>query len=259
MRSFPLFSRAATRTRLTGGNIPYLFRQKGMISVNGSTLRPGGLSLTASAVEICGFERGAAILDAGCGFGMTGRYLRDVHGLAVTGLDTDSAMLQAAGEKESPKDEGITYCQGRLPALGFAEKSFNGIFCECVLSQLDDKAACLEEFARVLQPAGMLVITDLYVPMCYTGMIRGLTQGANEETCLSGALSMVELIRLIDENGFQIEFMEDYTPLLKQLYGHMIFEPGVTAAQPVLSAAADAFRKGRLKPGYCIIIARRYS
>ena len=58
-----------------------------MVRLTGQTLRPGGLHLTARAVDFCGFAPGDRILDAGCGYGVTGRYLSDEYGIRVVGID----------------------------------------------------------------------------------------------------------------------------------------------------------------------------
>jgi arsenite methyltransferase len=48
---------------------------------------PGGLHLTAWAVDFCGFAPGDRVLDVGCGYGVTGRYLSDEFGIRVVGID----------------------------------------------------------------------------------------------------------------------------------------------------------------------------
>jgi len=49
-------------------------------------LRPGGLELTARAVDFAGLGAGAAVLDLGCGSGDSVRYLRTL-GIDAIGID----------------------------------------------------------------------------------------------------------------------------------------------------------------------------
>lgn len=236
------------RPQAATGRIPYLFRQKALISVHGHTIRPGGLMLTQTAVDICGFSDHDPVLDAGCGYGMTSRYLADCCRLSVTGTDLSSYILRQAGAKMTRPAARLSYACSALPELPFRSGLFKGIFCECVLSLISDKSRCLKEFLRVLQPNGRLVLTDLYIPQMF-GYLRGRTSAdPTAKTCLSGALPIVDLIRTIEESGFTIEIIEDHTALLKQLTSHIMME-----------GQADYFRDDRVLPGYCMIIAAKFT
>ncbi|WP_022666527.1 DVU_1556 family methyltransferase [Desulfospira joergensenii] len=248
--------------RIRTGEIPFLFRQKALINVTGHTLRPGGLMLTSRAVDFCGFDPGARVLDAGCGYGMTARYLSDRFGIRALGADLGLDMLEMAAAKSGDR---IPFAQVKLPFLPFGSGSLDGIFSECVFSLIREKERCLEEFLRCLRRNGKLILTDLYIPQRFAGMEPETRNPSQAFSCLDGALPILDLIRTIEDAGFQIDIIEDHTRLLKQLAGQMIFEHGSldrfwekTDARICDSGLASSCRSGRLRPGYCMIIAGKY-
>ncbi len=250
-----------------------MFRQPALTRVTGHTLRPGGLILTQRAVDFCGFDPGDLILDAGAGYGTTARYLSDLYGLQVVGTDLDvNKTIDRAndGREKSVLANGhiakgtktFDFVQSRIPAFPFKSDRFDGIFCECVLSLIPDKQACLAEFFRMLKPNGQLVLTDLFIPEKYR--YQGLPADP-PLSCLDGALSIVDLITAVEAAGFTITLMEGHTRFLKQLAGQIVFEHGSLdnfwkhlSGSGGDSQAALACRTGTLKPGYGLFIASKY-
>ena len=82
--------------------------------VTGPTLRPGGFTLTARAVSFSGLERGAAVLDVGCGLGATAAWLEENHGLKALGLDVSPGMLKQ-GRRNNPQTALLAGRADRLP------------------------------------------------------------------------------------------------------------------------------------------------
>ena len=250
-------------SKIHAGQVPFLFRQKALLNVTGHTLRPGGLMLTSRAMDFCGFGPADRILDAGCGYGMTARYLYDRFGIQAMGADLYLDMLKIAAAKSGDR---IPFTQVRLPSLPLGSGSLDGIFCECVFSLVREKEQCLQEFLRCLKQNGKLVLTDLYIPQKFAGMDRNGQNQGQASSCLEGALPILDLIRTIEDAGFKIDIIEDHTRLLKQLAGQMIFEHGSldqfwenTGKRICDKGLTSACRAGQLKPGYCMIIAGKYN
>jgi 2-polyprenyl-3-methyl-5-hydroxy-6-metoxy-1,4-benzoquinol methylase len=105
-------------------------------------------------------------LDAGCGSGILARYLADA-GASVLGVDAAEEMIAMARELARQDVAGRDQHSGQLrfdhiatiTHLPLAEKSLHGILCSSVLEYVYDPAACLAEFARVLRPGGLLVVS----------------------------------------------------------------------------------------------------
>src|SRR5579884_4261728 len=101
-------------------------------------------------------------LDVGAG---TGRYtLRLARtGAHVTALDQSPEMLAVA--RESAQQEGLSVdfrlgsFDGGLP---FADNQFDLVTCALMLCHVPDLAHAAQEFHRVLQPGGHLLITDFH-------------------------------------------------------------------------------------------------
>jgi 2-polyprenyl-6-hydroxyphenyl methylase/3-demethylubiquinone-9 3-methyltransferase len=126
--------------------------------------------------------RGQHWLDAGCGSGTMSRYLLEV-GASVLGVDAADEMIATArrlagqavqskvrSDVQSKAQSDFQSKDRRTPQLRFehvatiahlplASQSLDGILCSSVLEYVPDPAACLEEFARVLRPGGLLLIS----------------------------------------------------------------------------------------------------
>jgi len=107
--------------------------------------------------------RGQDWLDAGCGSGTLARYLLEA-GANVLGVDAAEEMITLAREWAIAKHneptrqlrfEHIT----TIAHLPLADQSLDGILCSSVLEYVPDPAACLTEFARVVRPGGLLVVS----------------------------------------------------------------------------------------------------
>jgi SAM-dependent methyltransferase len=95
------------------------------------------------------------VLDAGCGFqyGLITHYRGR---LRTTGVDISFATLQ----RNRDVDFKSLADAERLP---FADGAFDMIFCRDVIEHLQHPDLALRELARVLQPAGLLVLTTVNV------------------------------------------------------------------------------------------------
>lgn len=107
-------------------------------------------------------EPGALWLDAGCGSGFFSRQLAS-RGCAVNGLDASPSMIETA--RKLTADAGpfaITPQFELVPTIEKLPSSsgvFAGVLCSSVLEYLDDPSGALQEFARLLKPGGVLLIT----------------------------------------------------------------------------------------------------
>jgi len=102
------------------------------------------------------------VLDVGAG---TGRYALKLarEGADVTALDQSPEMLavaqQAAKREGLPIDFQLT---SLADGLHFEARQFDLLICALVLCHVPDLAHAVQEFARVLQSGGYLLITDFH-------------------------------------------------------------------------------------------------
>jgi len=106
---------------------------------------------------------GGRVLDVGCGPGRLAVPLAQ-HGLNVTGLDLDPAMIERArinagralGDERRP-----SFVVGDAASLGFPDGSFDLVVSTMSMHHWEDPAAGLREIARVLRPGGRALVWDL--------------------------------------------------------------------------------------------------
>ncbi|MGI6721374.1 MAG: class I SAM-dependent methyltransferase [Anaerovoracaceae bacterium] len=122
-------------------------------------LRPGAFDITDKAMEVCGFEKGAKILEIGCGEGETLEHLEKDYGYDMTGIDMSLDMVQKANERGLKAD--IKFGDGEF-LDGFMSYTFDGVIMECVLSLIHKPDEALHEAYCVLKKGGRLFISDLY-------------------------------------------------------------------------------------------------
>ena len=198
-------------------------------------LHPGGFALTDRAMDLCGFGRGARLLDLGCGWGATLRHLTQKYGVSMGGIDIDAGLVEGRAGLICASAEAIP-----LP-----DESLDGVLMECSLSVMDDPDAVVRECRRVLKSGGRLALSDVYA--------RG------EAAALRGCLGRLERsetqIARLERSGFRLELFEDHSEELRRAWGQMLFEKGAEASCSELGTDVASLRAIRI--GYFLAIARK--
>jgi len=232
-----------------------LYESNAMRAVTGPAIRPGGLALTERALTFCHLPAGARVLDVGCGVGATVEYLCQEHRYAAFGVDASSLLLKEGIERRP----NLALLQGTAESLSFLDGSFGALFCECVLSLLHDPVSALREFARVLNPEGVLILSDVYARM--PDEASSLPH-LPVRCCIKGAVSMRQIIAWVEESGLTAVIWEDHSVLLKKLAAQLIFSFGSLNAfwaNACSEGVSEAIQETvtRAKPGYYLLIAQR--
>lgn len=221
--------------------------------LTGNTLRPGGLTLTDQAMELCGFPRGSRLIDIGCGKGATVSHCSKKYSMDIWGVDLSFQMLSDAVLVSGNRERFI---QAEGTALPISNNSMDGIFCECVMSLFKDPRCGLKEYYRILRPGGKLVIGDLYLRQ---SLAEGALKTFQGRSCLAGAMAKEEIINMVEESGFSIRIWEDKTYHLTQLAADMIFSHGsldwfwnFMGNDPQTKTVTC-----KSKPGYFLLIAEK--
>lgn len=194
-------------------------------SISGGAWHPGGEELTRRGLALCGFPPGACILDAGCGSGAGLRVISDL-GLCGTGLDRECRL-----------SEPFPFVQADVQNPPFAEDSFDGILCECVLSLLPEPEKALGRFASILRPGGKLLLSDLFVRG--SSPVPGAAAG-----CAAGARTLREMEDMLAGAGLLLLAFEDHSAALRELAAKLLWY-------------GDDTLRARLRTGSCSCGASR--
>jgi SAM-dependent methyltransferase len=218
----------------------------------GGVMRPGGLDLTARALDYCAFAAGANLVDVGCGTGVTVEFLRKAYGLNAVGVDSSAVIVERGLRRNSQ----LPLRQASGESLPLAGGAMDGVLVECALSAMADKPRAMAEFNRVLGSDGKLIVTDLYARQSAVTDEMGLPP----TSCLAGMKTREQLASLLEEAGFSIEVWEDHTPKLSEFIIRMIMEHG--SMQPLWNCENSDARliQGVIKetkPGYFLLIAKK--
>ncbi len=212
----------------------------------GSTLRPGGATLTRRMLELTTPAPDSLVLDAGCGCGATLGLLRE-YGLRTVGLDLRHGFLTEA--------RGISDCLARtdLAEIPLQTGCLDMVVCECVWN-LTDKDRVLAEFFRVLKPGGLLLLSDIFA--------RGQRTGQwPVRCCFAQATDLDTVLEQVEAAGFTLDAVEDHSSLLSRTAAEFVFAHGslqkfwkaVTGDDDMACAACEASKQSQ--PGLFALVA----
>jgi SAM-dependent methyltransferase len=106
----------------------------------------------------------ARVLEVGCGPGHLSVRLARQHGLEVTGLDLDPAMVaRARANADRRADVGRrqpSYLVGDVASLAFPDGSFDLVVSTLSMHHWADPTAGLAEIGRVLRPGARALVWD---------------------------------------------------------------------------------------------------
>lgn len=212
--------------------------------------------MTERALSFCKFPDQSLILDIGCGTGVTLSRLASVYRLQAVGIDSSSLLLAAAHSK----NPSLRLLKGLGERLPFPRDCFDGVILECALSLIDDSAEALAECYRVLRSNGSMIISDVFArnPSSVSAL-RELSLNS----CLRGAFNLNDLEDGLIKAGFEIEFLEDHSDLLKSFASQIVWHYGSMAnfwirggcRHEELEKAETAISNCR--PGYFLLVARK--
>ena len=148
----------------------------------GVLAHPGGFGLTLRAIELARLNKGARVLDLGCGSGESVQLLRAI-GIDAIGLDHALLSLHRSAA------ENGSCVEASAEELPFADSSMDGVLAECSLSEMWKPQRVLAECARVLCPGGRLMISDIYARNSNSQAIRAIRYLGNmriSDVCARG-------------------------------------------------------------------------
>ncbi len=119
-----------------------------------------GYGAPEAAVEFISdrVDKEAQILDAGCGTGLVGRALAAAGYHDVVGVDLSSDSLDLAAQTKCYR--AVTEVDFTDLPTNLLDDTFSALLSVGVLSYLANLEEVLREFCRVVEPSGLIVVTE---------------------------------------------------------------------------------------------------
>ena len=118
--------------------------------------------LTTLMVEAARLEPGQRVLDVGCGTGAPACRLASEHGVEVVGITTSAVGVDAANARAAEAGVGgATFELRDGTDNGLPDASFDRVWVLESSHLMPDRAALIDECARVLRPGGRVVLCDI--------------------------------------------------------------------------------------------------
>lgn len=157
------------------------------------------------------------VLDLGCGYGSTARYLASQYGCHITATNISQKELDLAAQRtaESGLEDLLTFEYGDFHNLKYADGSFDIVWSQEAFLHGADKVQVLLECLRVLAPGGTLVFTDI--------LVRSGTPQADRDRIYDRVKSpdmwdLPDYRRALDGLGFDVTREEDWSQHVARSY-----------------------------------------
>ncbi len=111
-----------------------------------------------SAFNRCSNPENTKVLDVGCGIGIQSR-LWAQDGYNVTSLDYDPGLISLASERSKSAGIAVDYHVASAEDIPFDSGNFDLCLSIELLEHVNDWEKCLDEFCRILNPGGLLLLT----------------------------------------------------------------------------------------------------
>lgn len=130
--------------------------------INAITSFGSDRSYRRRSLRLAGLKPGMAVLDVGCGTGMTAGLAREIVGPTgrVVGVDPSAEMIAVARDK-GRLDHAILGTAQALPVL---DARFDFLTMTFALRHVGDLRATFEEYLRALKPGGRVLILEISTP-----------------------------------------------------------------------------------------------
>jgi ubiquinone/menaquinone biosynthesis C-methylase UbiE len=194
-------------------------------------LHIGGRRATRKLAELAKIKAGMKILDIGCGVGGPARILAAEFGCKVIGIDLTESYVQTANKltERVALSDSVSFISGNALDLEFDAGTFDVVWSQNAIMNIEDKKQLFTEINRVLRKEGILAI-------------EAMMAGNKEEfrfpvywadsPHVSFIITPDRLRQVLMETGFDEIAWMDVTPISIEL-GQKVLAASTDFSQPV--------------------------
>lgn len=184
------------------------------------------------------------VLDVGCGCGNFVIWLAERFGCRGEGLDLSGERIAFAQQRLTEKNRdqplGIVFRQGSATSMPYADATFSRVVSQDALCLVPDKPRSHEEMFRVLEPGGILALSDFLQPR--QEISERARKHVYDRVRWNGGYSLAGYQEALERAGFEIIGVRDLVSHIRQTYRVL----GVTARERAEATADEAARKWML-------------
>ena len=166
---------------------------------------------------LAGLDATTRVLDLGCGYGASARFLAHTRGCRVVGINISQKELELARARsgEDGLDSLVTFETGDFHDLQYEDSSFDVVWSQEAFLHGADKARIISEARRVLVDNGTLIFTDI--------MVKPDTLAADRERIYDRIRSPEmwgygDYVRCLSDQGFGVQHERDWSAYVARSY-----------------------------------------
>ena len=158
-------------------------------------------------------DKGAQVLDAGCGIGGSSIYLAQQFSCQVHGISLSEKQIESAQKmvQEKGMAQHVQFSVQDYTKTDFQDASYDVIWAIESMETASEKEAFFTEAQRLLKPGGLLLIADVFKPKSYPITKEALMQKWLNAWAMSDILSLEELRGIAKKVGFSVANHTDVT------------------------------------------------
>jgi SAM-dependent methyltransferase len=176
----------------------------------------GGVHVVDVLADKAGIRREHHVLDVCSGMGGPARWIAYRCGCRVTGLDFTESRVEAAKRltRRVRLDHLVDFVQGDATAMPLQDSRYDVVISQESWLHIPDKAALIQQCARVVTPTGTIAFTDI---VRRARLTRGEEERLAAEMHASNVASADRYEELLASNGWRVEVRDDLSEEWKRV------------------------------------------
>jgi ubiquinone/menaquinone biosynthesis C-methylase UbiE len=186
---------------------------------------------------------GVRLLDVGCGRGGPAIHLADRFGFRVTGLDLVPYNIERATENARWKRAEMEFVVGDATQLPFTTASFTACTAIDALVYLPDRNYAFAAVADILEPEGILVLSDLVMQSDVSETEQAFVDSFADAWDMPSSGTVEQYKAALDDARFTLKAVDDVTEhsvgkfrKWTSLYLQLLRSPIRSLVEPLLRA-----------------------